>query len=268
MTQSGLAFSANGREWFLINASPDLRTQIETFPALQPQASALRYSPIEGVLLTNADLDHVLGLFLLREGESMSIHATQAVRETLSKGLRMEAVLNSYGGVNWREISFQDFMPLVYRSGKPSGLAYRAIALASSQPLYFREGPREGDQSIAWEIRDESTGVKWLMAPDVERITPALQEAMEEADAVFFDGTFWSDDELQRVKGASRTALEMGHLPLQTHSLKLLRSLRARHKILLHINNTNPILRPGSPERVEVETAGITIGQDGLEFEL
>ena len=242
--------------------------QIEATPSLHPQGSALRHSPIEGVLLTNADLDHVLGLFLLREGDPFAIHATSAVRDTLSGGLRLDSVLQCYGGATWREPSFDDFVPLATRDGQPTGLACRAIALASSQPLYFCQGTPEGTQSIAWEIREDSTGFTVLVAPDVEQITPALQAAMETATAVFFDGTFWADDELQRIKGASRTALEMGHLPLQTHSLKPLSGLRARHKVLLHINNTNPILQPDSPERREIEAAGITMGQDGLEFKI
>ena len=264
-----MAFSADGQSWFLVNASPDLRSQIEAFPGLHPRGPSLRHSPIEAVLVTNADLDHVLGLFLLREVDSIHLHATRAVRETLSKGLRLDEVLSSYGAVIWHEATpGHDFAPLLTRSGQASGLSCRTIALAGSPPLYARKDSGEGAQSIACLIRDERTGGILLVAPDVENITPALLSALHEADAVLFDGTFWSNDELMRIKGASRSALDMGHLPLQTHSLKTLCGLPARHKILLHINNTNPVLRPGSPERVEVEAAGITIGHDGLDFEL
>ena len=267
-TQSGIALSADGLSWFLVNASPDLRVQIEAFPGLHPSGPSSRHSPIEAVLLTNADLDHVLGLLLLREGDSLPIHATHAVRETLIKGLRLEMLLGSFCGVTWHEPPLGSFSPLPSRTGKASGLSYRALALANAKPLYFQESSAEGAQSIAYEIRDERTGAKLLIAPDVERITPEFLNALREADAVLFDGTFWSNDELQRIKGGSRTALEMGHLPIQTQSLEVLRELPARHKILLHINNTNPVLRPGSPERAEVEAAGITVGHDGLELEL
>jgi pyrroloquinoline quinone biosynthesis protein B len=242
---------------------------MEAFPGLHPHGPSLRHSPIEAVLLTNADLDHVLGLFLLREADSIHLHATRAVRETLSKGLRLEEVLTSYCEVIWHEVTpGHDFAPLLTRSGRASGLSFRSVALAGAPPLYFRKGSGEGVQSIACLIRDERTGGILLVAPDVEKVTPALLSALHEADAVLFDGTFWSDDELMRIKGAPRSALDMGHLPLQTHGLKTLCGLPARHKILLHINNTNPILRPGSPERTEVEAAGITIGHDGLEFDL
>jgi len=269
LTQSCVAFSADGESWFLVNASPDLRSQMEAFPGLHPRGASLRHSPIEAVLLTNADLDHVLGLFLLREADSIHLHATRAVRETLSKGLRLEAVLASYCAVIWHEAApGHGFTPLLTRSGQASGLSCRTIALAGSPPLYLREDSGEGVQSIACLIRDERTGGILLVAPDVEKVTPALLTALHEADAVLFDGTFWSDDELMRVKGSPRSAIDMGHLPLQNQSLKTLCGLPARHKILIHINNTNPVLRPGSPERTEVEAAGITIGRDGLEFEL
>ncbi|MCE0523308.1 MAG: pyrroloquinoline quinone biosynthesis protein PqqB [Methylacidiphilales bacterium] len=268
LTQSSVALSADGKAWFLVNASPDLRTQIEAFPGLHPQGPSLRQSPIEAVLLTNADLDHVLGLFLLREGNCLSIHATGAVRETLSKGLRLDALLGSFCGATWHEPPFDDHQPLKMRDGTKTGLSYRTIALAQTQPLYFREGAAKGAQSVAYEIRDDRTGGRLLIAPDVESLTPELTAALEKADAILFDGTFWSNDELQRVNGTARTALEMGHLPIETHSLKALRGLRARHRIFLHINNTNPILRPGSPERKEIEAANLTVGHDGLEFEL
>jgi pyrroloquinoline quinone biosynthesis protein B len=269
LTQSSVAFSADGESWFLVNASPDLRSQIEAFPGLHPRGPSLRHSPIEAVLLTNADLDHVLGLFLLREADSIHLHTTCAVRETLSKGLRLDEALASYCAVIWHEtMPGHDFAPLLTRSGQASGLSWSAIALAGSPPLYSPEGSGEGVQSIACLIRDERTGGILLVAPDVEEVTPALLSALHEADGVLFDGTFWSDDELIRIKGSPRSALDMGHLPLQSHSLKTLCGPPARHKILLHINNTNPVLRPGSPERAEVEAAGVTIGHDGLEFEL
>lgn len=268
MTQSGVAFSADGGRWYLVNASPDLRAQVEAFPKFHPEGTALRFNPIEAVLLTNADLDHALGLLLLREGDALTIHATHAVRETLVEGLRIEALLGAFCGLQWHEPPRDNFSPLPSKNGRASGLSYRAIALAQSPPLYFPRNAGDGAQSVAYEIKDDRTGGKLLVAPDVGCLTPDLLAALGEADAVLFDGTFWCDDELKRVKGTSRTALEMGHLPIQTHGLNVLRNLRARYKIFLHINNTNPILQPGSTERAEVEAAGVTIGQDGMEFTL
>ena len=198
------------------------------------------------------------------------------------KGLRLEALLGSFCGVNWHEPPAGKLAPLLKRDGQPSGLSYRAIPLSDAPPLYFREAAGGGAQSIAYLIRNERTGGKLLVAPDVEALTPGLLMAIHEADAILFDGTFWSNDELQKIKPTARTALEMGHIPItnranpfnpstntavEGHSLNALRNSPAKHKIYLHINNTNPILRPGT-ERWEVETAGITIGQDGQEFEL
>ncbi len=194
--------------------------------------------------------------------------ATAAVRETVARGLRLEAVLSSYLQINWHEPSLKKFATLPSASGKTTGLSCRALVLSNQPPLYFLKDAPPGPQSVAYEIRDEASGKTVLVAPDVGGMTSELRDALQRADAVFFDGTFWSNGELSAVRQTTRTALDMGHLPLQTHSLKLLREAPAKHKILLHINNTNPILRPGSPERAEVEAAGIAVGYDGLELEL
>jgi pyrroloquinoline quinone biosynthesis protein B len=258
LTQSGLAISAEGRSWVLINASPDIAGQINRFPALAGGS-------IEAVLLTNADLDHVLGLFQLREGGALTIHATPAVKETLVRGLRLEDVLGSFLDIRWHEPSSEKSTPLLTRQGAASGLSCRALVLSDQPPLYFSEAS-PGAQSIAYEITDDASVKRVLIAPDVGEITPPLLQAMREADALFFDGTFWSDEELGPIRKTTRTALQMGHLPLKTHNLEILRSSPARHKILLHINNTNPILQPDSPERKAVEAAGVTVGYDGLEL--
>jgi pyrroloquinoline quinone biosynthesis protein B len=262
-----VAVSADGERWFLINASPDLRTQIEAFRRAGHDEDALRHSPVEAVLLTNADLDHVLGLFLLREGERLSIHATAAVRRALTQGLRMEQVLNAFCGVEWREPT-ADFAPLPLRDGSASGLSARAILLPGTAPG-FTPGTDHGAEghSVAWQIADDATGARALVAPDVAEITGELHAAMEGSDAVLLDGTFWSDDELQRVKPSARTAREMGHLPV-CESLRTPAWQRTRHRAFIHINNTNPILASDSPERAEVEAAGILLAEDGMEFEL
>jgi pyrroloquinoline quinone biosynthesis protein B len=253
-----VAISADGHSWFLINASPDIAGQINRFPALADDA-------IEAVLLTNADLDHVLGLFQLREGGALTIHATPAVKETLVRGLHLEEVLESFVNIRWHEPSLNEGMPLLTRRGAASGLSCRALVLSDQPPLYFADAPR-GAQSIAYEITDDASGKRVLIAPDVGEVTPQLLDAMREADALFFDGTFWSNEELGPIRKTTRTSLQMGHLPLESHSLEILRGCPARHKILLHINNTNPILQPGSPERKAVEAAGVTVGHDGLEL--
>jgi pyrroloquinoline quinone biosynthesis protein B len=266
-TQSSVSISADGVHWYLINASPDLRAQIESFPPLQPRPGSGRNSPVEGVLLTNADLDHVLGLFLLREGESLVLHTTEAVRQTLSQALRLDQLLGAFCALTWREAT-SELSPLTFRDGSASGLYGRAILLPGTQPL-FAAGQMSEDKghSVAWQIADGSTGACLLVAPDVAVLTEELCGAMEGSDAVLLDGTFWSGDELSGVRRSARTAGEMGHLPIRG-SLEALRGLPARDKVYVHINNTNPILALDSPERALVEEAGIAVGEDGMEFEL
>lgn len=208
------------------------------------------------MFLTNADLDHVLGLFLVREHkEKLRVHCTPSVRETLNEALRLEALLESFCGIEWCGLEGS------------AEISFRAIPLPAEPPRYARTAAANG-QSVALEFVDQQTGGRLLVAPDVATITPELQAALKTADAIFFDGTFWSENEMRAIDSTARTASEMGHLPVEDGSLKVLRDLSARHRIYTHINNTNPILMPGSPERAEVESAGIAIGEDGMEFEL
>ncbi len=265
--QSGIAISADDARWFLINASPDLRAQIEGFAPLQPQGLAPRHSPIEGVLLTNADLDHTLGLFLLRGHEGVEIHAAGALRETLESSLGLSNVLGRSGGVLWHEAP-RELAPLRGRTPAATGLRYRAIPLPANAPHYVaRDARLAGEHSFAYEIIDEQTGGRLVVAPDVSEITPELRAALATANLILFDGTFWTGDELQRIDPQARTASAMGHLPVGLGSLPLLHRLRGR-RIYLHINNTNPILRPDSAERRAVEEAGVEIGEDGMELTL
>lgn len=266
-TQSGIAINPGVGTWILINASPDLRAQIEAFPGLQPRGSSARNSPVSNIFLTNADLDHVLGLLLLRErGERFCVHCTAAVRETLRSTLQIDALLARYCGIEWFDLP-GTMTPLEIQ-GKSTGLMFRAISLPGTPPRYTTQAQPSTGQSVALEFADSQGGPRLLLAPDVAAIIPELRFAMDAADAVIFDGTFWSADELQQVDPSARTALEMGHLPVSGGSLEVLRGLRARRRVYTHINNTNPILQPGSPERLEVEKAGVIVGEDGMEFEL
>jgi pyrroloquinoline quinone biosynthesis protein B len=268
LTQSSVAIHNDGGEWFLINASPDLRAQISASPELQPDSAALRNSPISTVLLTNADLDHVAGLLLMREGGKLHVHATKTVCETLTESLGFVTVLDAFCGVEWHEPPTSEFSPLAVSGARKSSLDYRAIELPGGPPLFAKDKKRKGAHSIAYFILDRNTGKRLLVAPDVCGFNDELTEAMRDAAAILFDGTFWSGDELSRVKSGGRTAAEMGHVTIRDHSLAVLGELPAKHKIYIHINNTNPVLCPDSPERAAVEKAGIEIGRDGLEFEI
>lgn len=265
-TQSCVALTdgTTGR-WYLVNASPDLPLQIHHFPELHPHREPVRNTPIAGVLLTNSDLDHLLGLFSLREAGNADIFASAAVHQIAESLLGLETVLNSFGHSRWHEPP-RDFAPLSTNSGA-SGLLYRAIELPGKPPP-FAKGAPAGIHSLAYQFEDPVTRKRLLVAPDVAEVTPNLVKAIERSEAVLFDGTFWSADEMATVKPNAPKALEMGHLTIKDCSLALLAKVPAQRKIYIHINNTNPILNPDSPERTAVEAAGITVGWDSLEFEL
>jgi len=246
-TQSSIAVRAgseSSQRSFLINASPDVPRQIESLPQLQPHHDSLRNTPIAGVLLTNADLDHALGLLLLRQQEApLVVYATEQTRTALAW---MDGVLARFCGIEWRKIS-GDFQSL------GGGIAFRAIDLRNS---------------VAFQFRDEVSGHVALIAPAVGELVPSLRDACDTSDVILFDGTFWSNGELSAVRQGARSAREMNHLPISDGSLDLLQRSSARRKIYTHINNTNPVLTPGSRERTHVERAGIDIAHDGLEIAL
>ena len=269
LTQSSVAIGDDLGTWFLIIASPDLPAQSAALPKLQPDSTQLRSTPIAGVLLTNADLDHTLGLLSLREGGRLKIYATKAVRETADlcpgvdghHGCVRRRLL---GGTAGRCASRR----CAARTASRVPVRFRAIGLPGKPPKFAKEIGSDGGHSVAYQLVDARTGRKLLVAPDIAGLNEALQTAMVESDAVLFDGTFWSGDELERVKDRAASAAEMGHVTIKDCSLPLLSGLPAARKVYMHINNTNPILTPGSPERAAVEAAGIVVGFDGLEFEL
>jgi pyrroloquinoline quinone biosynthesis protein B len=243
-TQSSIAISSDDERWFLINASPDLAQQIERTPELQPRPGSPRNTPIAGVFLTNADLDHGLGLLLLRQRETpLVVYATEQTRVALAW---IDSVLKPFCGVEWRPVS-RDFNSLT------QSVAFRAISLPGS---------------IALQFRDQSSSASALIAPAVGNLNDELDDAVKTSDVVLFDGTFWQDDELLAFRPGAHSAREMNHLPIADGSLDFLRRSPARRKLYTHINNTNPILMPGSQERVEVERAGMEIARDGLEIVL
>ncbi len=260
-TQSCVALGNDAAGWTLINASPDLPTQIEGL-APPHAAEGLRRSPVKQVLLSNADLDHVLGLFTLREGAVLHLHATTATRKTVSEGLRLEAILGAFCRAEWHGVS-EAWHPL----GEDASIQFRAIPLPGGPPPYARDiAAAEAGHSIAYEIHHLRTDKRAVIAPDVAEITPDLRAAIEQAEIVLFDGTFWSDEELRAVKPGARTAREMGHIPISGGSLEFLRPMPARYKGYLHINNTNPILNPLSPENAAVQAAGLIVYEDGAEL--
>ena len=267
-TQSSVALSADGRSWFLLNASPDIRAQIESFPPLQPLTGKSRNSPIEGVLLTNADLDHSLGLMLLREGEKLRVHATPNVRRALTEGISFQPVLESFCGSEWIEPSTIP-APLLRRDGSPSGLTCQAIALPGKPPRFMKAKTMEGNV-VGYHITDAKAGGRLLFLPDVAELNATILQWLPKCDVLLFDGTFWSETEMRDQGLGNLLAADMGHAPISgaTGSLKLLAELNVRHKIYTHINNTNPILLEDSPEAAAVKAAGCAVGRDGMEFKI
>jgi pyrroloquinoline quinone biosynthesis protein B len=268
-TQTSVALSADGRRWFLIGASPDIRTQIESFPLLHPQGK-VRGSAIEGILLTCADLDHVLGLFVLREGGTLHIHATPAVQISLCQGLGLEAVLHKYCRLKWHEPPDQP-EPLRLGNRQPSGLLFQAFPVPGNPPKYMEGMATTGPgDCIGYLIKDERTRGRLAVLPGSMAFDAALGRRLKDCDVVLFDGTFWSEEELIRLGAGNTAASAMGHLPVGGFegSLVPLARLPARRKIYLHINNTNPILLDDSPERRQVDACGVEVGRDGLELEV
>jgi pyrroloquinoline quinone biosynthesis protein B len=267
--QTTVALSADERHWFLLNASPDIRAQIESFAPLLP-VEGIRGTGVDGILLTNADLDHTLGLLLLREGGCLIVHATPAVRRALTEDLRMEAILSIYGGVAWREPPTEP-TSLLTGGGTTSGLRYTSFPVVGKLPRY-REGrvaPSPGD-TIGYCFEDVNSGGRLAFVSNAAALTDRVLAILGKCDALLLDGTFWSDDEMQVTCAGAVGAREMGHLPIggADGSLARIADLPARLKIYVHINNTNPILRDDTPERKEVEAAGVVVGYDGLEFSL
>ncbi len=269
-TQSCVALSADGRRWFLLNASPDLRAQLEASPSLWPPQNATRGTVVEAILLSDADLDHTLGLLLLREGGDRTIYATTSVRNALSTGLGLADTLSAYCRVTWREPA-RELAPLLYADGTTSGLRYAAIPLVGKPPRYMRERvAAQEDDEVGYRFVDEQTGGKLLFLPGVVALDEALKAHIRDCDVLLLDGTFWSEHEMQEMGVGTTSAAQMGHLPVggADGSLRQLAALGVPRVIYTHINNTNPMLREDGPEHAAVRAVGAEIGWDGLTLEL
>jgi pyrroloquinoline quinone biosynthesis protein B len=260
-TQSSVAVSADGRSWFLINASPDVRTQIEASPALHPRGD--RATPLEAVLLTDAELDHTLGLLLLREARAVTLYATPAVQKTLRDGSGILSLLERYCAVEWRAVVPGADLPLA------DGLSCRAFDVPTAKRDRFGTGVDHG-RVVGYRLTDERSGGTLVYLPGVQALTPGVRAEIEGCDCLLIDGTCWRDDELVRLGLAGKTSREMGHLPIDgpDGSLAQLPSLGVGRTIFVHMNNTNPVLLAGSPERRAVEDSGIDVAVDGLEVEV
>jgi pyrroloquinoline quinone biosynthesis protein B len=262
-TQSSIAIRGAEGPWFLANASPDLRQQLETLGG--GSANGVRAAPVAGVLLTDAEIDHTAGLLLLRESSSaLRVYGSEDVRRALTDGYPVLPILGAYCGVEWRTLDPGDALAIA-----GSSLEVEAFAAGGDAPRYLA-GTRADVEATGFVFRDRATGGVLTYVPGLARLDDGVLERFAASDVVLVDGTFWVDDELARLGISDRTAAQMGHVPLSGAggTLEALAALSRPRSILVHINNTNPILLERSPERDAVERAGVEVGYDGLEVEV
>ncbi len=269
-TQESVAVSADGRGWVLLNASPEIRQQIEGFPPLHPRGP--RDSPIRAILIGNGDLDHCLGLLSLRESHPLTVYATDRVRRGFVEGNVLYRTLQRFPDqVTWRALKPGREEDLSDREGHSTGLSVEAVAVPGKVALHLEGLSRpDPEDNVGFRIRERSTGRLLAYLSAVGAVSPSVREAVGDADACFFDGTFWSSDELPRLGVGAKRAEEMAHVPVggADGSLATLGALRASRRVLIHLNNTNPLLRDDSPERAAVRAAGWEVAHDGMEITL
>ncbi|MGH7924796.1 MAG: pyrroloquinoline quinone biosynthesis protein PqqB [Candidatus Binatus sp.] len=260
-TQCSVAVSADGSRWALLNASPDLRTQVSSLPHLQPK-SGVRESPIDAVMLSDAELDHVAGLLSMRETQPIRLYCTARVFDWVFASNPIFGA--SSQPERFRVIRVED------RKAETigCGLGFEAIFVGRKVPTYVKMPPENRDGAVvAYKVLDLNTGSSILHAPAIKQIDDRLVAAAAACDCLLFDGSFWSENEMERRGAGTRTASSMGHAPISgpAGSLARLSDLSIR-KIYTHINNTNPILDETSAERRAVEKAGWKVAEDGMDF--
>ena len=271
--QLQVAVSSDGVQWFLLNASPDLRAQIEADSSLHPRGGA-RNSPIAGIVLTSADLDQSLGLLLLRELQPLQIYATASIRKILREDNSMFSMLHRVPRqAQWNEIVPGIAFELSSAPGACSGIECFPVTVATRYPSYVppeRAAELNPTEAVLGLILQSNSGKRLGYFPAVAQLDGSLLQQLDSLDILLFDGTFWSDDELIGLQGDGQTARQMGHIPVGSTggSLDLLSKLNRPRKMFVHINNTNPMLDETGPECRRVREAGWEIAEDGCHLEL
>jgi pyrroloquinoline quinone biosynthesis protein B len=268
-TQESICFSADERNWFLVNASPDIHAQIESFGPLHPHQS--RSSPIQAIFLTNGDLDHCLGLLSLRENTRLVVYATEPVRRGFTDGNVLYRTLQRFADqVTWRTLKLDVEEPVLHADGSPSGLTVKAVAVPGKPPIHLEGLVSSGDPdlNVGLRFRQSTSGRALAYFSAVGKITPSVVEGLEGADCIMLDGTFWSSDELSAPGFLEKSAEDLAHWPVggSEGSLSMLSKIAALRRVFIHINNTNPMLREDAHERKLVETAGWEVARDGMEI--
>jgi pyrroloquinoline quinone biosynthesis protein B len=269
-TQASIAVSADGEDWFVFNASPDLRQQIEATSSLHPH-TGLRSSPIAGVILTGGDVDAIAGLLTLRERQIFTIYATTPVHRILDANPIFEVLARDT--VFRQSIALGEAVALNRLDGSPSGIVVELFAVQGKIPLYLEQGDPappivENEQTVGALITHQ--GRRLFFVPGCAGMTDALSKRLQGADVVLFDGTLWTDDEMLRAGVGSKTGQRMGHMSVSglNGTISAFGTIDVQRKILIHINNSNPVLLDDSPERAIVEAAGWEVAYDGMEIQL
>jgi pyrroloquinoline quinone biosynthesis protein B len=263
-TQSCAAVSSDGERWFLLNASPDIHRQLACLPG--PLPSGIRHVPVEGIIATDAELDHTLGIVLLREARRLQLYATTEIRSILEADSRLLPVARAFAEVTVTDLPLDRRVPLTYPDGESAGITVQAFAVPAGPPRF---ASRNGaGHTVGLILEEEASGRSCAFVPGCGELEPSLLDRLGATDLLLFDGTFWSDDELRRLGIGQRTAREMDHIPVSgaDGSLARLAGVTRPQKVYIHINNTNPMLLEGSPERRAVVAAGIEVGSDGMSF--
>jgi len=271
-TQASLAVSADGERWILLNASPDLRQQIEATPDLHPQMR-LRHSPISAVVLTNGDVDAIAGLLSLRERQPLAIYATGRVLGILAANPIFQVLAPDM--VERRALPLNETATLCDRGGGSLGIIVEAFSVPGKVPLYL-EGMENkvdtahlGEETIGLRVSDGEVHAL-LVIPSCARMTPQLSDRLKHGDLVFFDGTLWQDEEMIREGSGTKTGHRMGHMSVagEDGTIAAFAGLAIKRKIFVHINNSNPLLLADSCERAEALSKGWEVAFDGMEIAL
>ena len=268
-TQSSIVVSGGGESWALVNASPDILAQLAAQRELQPERG-VRDTALAGVVLVDGQIDHTTGLLMLREaGKPWRVWCTDAAYADLTTGHPVLRVLTHYSGVDRRRI---DVGGEEFGVDDVAGVRWRALPVASKPAPYspHRDAPAQGD-NIALLLTDAASGRTALYAPGLGEIDAAVWAAMQSAACVLVDGTFWADDEMIGLRVSKKRARDIGHLPQSGRGgmLEWLAKLpAATRKVLIHVNNTNPILDEDSPQRTELLRRGVEVAYDGMEIVL
>jgi pyrroloquinoline quinone biosynthesis protein B len=268
-TQSSIAVSADGEHWALFNASPDLRQQIADNEVLHPR-EGLRHSPIQCVVLTNADVDHIAGLLNLRESQPLNLYGTGRVIDVLNANTIFNVLNPKF--VSRNRMALEQDLDLMRPDGQPLGITIRPFAVPGKVALWLEDASK-GDNfgtveedTIALEVKDGQGQTRFFYIPACADLTEALSKRIRNAEMVFFDGTLWTDDEMVRSNVGVKTGKRMGHMSIsgEDGTIAALADLNIKRKIFIHINTTNPVLLDDSPERAAANEAGWEVSYDGM----